>query len=53
MDDILPIAADKQNALPQRQPTGCSTICVNENDCVSVVIAFCLEISSNLMNMKI
>lgn len=33
MDDITPVAVKNQNAVDQ--PVGCSTLCVNQPDCVS------------------
>lgn len=33
MDEILPVAVEGKNSI--NQPIGCSTVCVNEPDCVS------------------
>lgn len=43
MDDITPNATNQQNGI--NQPIGCSTICVNNKDCVS-------EYSSGLFNWR-
>lgn len=48
MDDITPNATNQRNGVDQ--PIGCSTICVNNQDCVGVILLLKLHLSAIIIN---